>query len=372
LEIIAVKRIFMPILALIFAAESSSSGAEVCSFDEASADFAELVSHADLPGGGILVGGKQGIFFESYVGSYSADTIVAIASATKLLSAVRILQAAEREEIDLDAPVSTYLSDFSGEKGTMTVRQMFSHTAGYGDDLGAAVISNSSITLAQAVAQIACCRPLNAGYTVGGQFSYGGVSMHVAGRVVEVVENGDWQALWQQELGTHLGTTTIDWQGLGPTQNYRIAGGAQSNLRDYGKLLHMLANGGRGNNQKILRTSTIRVLWNDNAEGLPVAYAPENVTPPVRYGLGSWLYNDRPITEAPLIHSLGAFGFFPWVDFDREIFGIFMIKGNTGINDVAVNVYDAMLDSIKARYDASGCTPVELFDEIFVDAFDPN
>jgi CubicO group peptidase (beta-lactamase class C family) len=367
-----VNRALLTSCVFLTAAAATNVHAGTCAFNSARSAFANLIDVAGLPGGAILVGGRQGVFAEYYLGTYDANTVVPVASASKLLSATRVLQASERGEVDLDASVSTYLPEFSGDKGTMTVRQMFSHTAGYGDDTDAAILAISNITLAQAVAQIACCRPLNDGYTVGGQFSYGGISMHIAGRVIEVVESGDWQALWQQELGTPLGTSTIDWQGLGPTQNYRIAGGAQSNLRDYAQILHMLANEGRGNDQRSLRASTIRELWADNVGSLPVAYAPANVAPPVRYGLGSWLYNDRPSTSAPLVHSLGAFGFFPWVDFERQIYGIFMIQGNTGINNVAVSVYDSMLDSIKTQFDANACTPIEWTDEIFVGEFEPD
>ncbi len=307
---------------------------------------------------------------ESYYGSYSAATVVPVASATKLLSATRVLQAVERGEINLDTAVSSYLPEFTGDKGAMTTRQMFSHTAGYGDDTGATEISDMTLTLTEAVSQIACCRPLNSGYTVGGQFSYGGVSMHIAGRIVEVVENGDWQALWQQELGAPLGISSIDWQGLGPTQNYRIAGGARSNLKDYARLLHMLSNEGRGNGQRSLRASTIQTLWQDNVGNLPVAYAPPSIATPIRYSFGGWLYNDRPLEQAPLVHSLGAFGFFPWVDFERHIYGVFMIRSDTGVNNAMISAYESMLNSIKSEYDANACTPMHWDDEIYVDGFE--
>lgn len=364
-------RPFAAALLALALSPGSEPRAEVCSFGGAHLLLAEMISTWRLPGGAMLVGSRQGIHAEFYIPSYSASTVVPVASASKLLGATRILQAAEHGAISLDAPVSTYLPEFVGEKGGMTVRQMFAHTAGYGDDSAAPVINNSSITLAQAVSLIACCRPLNDGYTVGGQFSYGGVSMHVAGRVIEVAEGGDWQALWQQNLGTPLGTTTIDWQGLGPTLNYRIAGGAQSNLRDYGRVLHMLVNEGRGNNRRVMRASTIRELWNDNVGSLPIAYAPDNVVPPVRYGLGSWLYNDRPAGLAPLIHSLGAFGFFPWVDFERRIYGVFMIQGDIGINNQALATYEEMLARIKNDFDTRACEPVEWEDGIFASEFEP-
>ncbi len=345
---------------------------EVCSFASARTTFAELVQKQALPGAAMLIGSREGILHESFFGDYTRATVVPIASASKLLSGVRILQLAERGALNLDTPVSSYLPQFTGVKGTMTVRQMFSHTSGYGNDSGSPILFNNTLTLAQAVDQIACCRPLNTGYSVGGQFSYGGVSMHIAGRVAEITGGGDWQARWQAEIGAPLGITSIDWQGLGTTQNYGIAGSARSNLRDYGQVLHMLTNAGRSNNRQILRASTVQTLTQDQVGTLPIAYAPVNAGTVVRYSVGSWIEPDRPTSQAPLIHSLGAFGFFPWVDFHRGLFGIFMVRGNAGINNTAFQSYTQMLTSIAAESDSGSCTPVELFDEVLNAGFEAN
>ena len=343
---------------------------EVCSFASARTILAALVQKQALPGAGMLIGSREGILHESFLGSYSRATVVPIASASKLLSGVRMLQLAERGALSLDAPVSSYLPQFTGVKGTMTVRQMFSHTSGYGNDSGSAILFNNTLTLAQAVDQIACCRPLTAGYSVGGQFGYGGVSMHIAGRVAEVTGGGDWQARWQAELGAPLGITSIDWQGLGATQNYGIAGSARSNLRDYGQVLHMLTNAGRSNDRQILRASTVQTLTQDRVGTLPIAFAPVNVGTVVKYSVGSWIEPNRPVNQAPLIHSLGAFGFFPWVDFHRGLFGVFMVRGAAGVNSSAFQSYTSMLNSIAAETDSSSCTPVELFDEVLNAGFE--
>lgn len=358
------------LIALTLLAGVTEVHAAACTFDAARSTFATFIADAGLAGGGFLVGTPQGVLAEHYFGAYDVDTVVPVASASKLLAGVRVLQVVERGEAMLEAPVSTWLPQFSGEKGTMTLREMFSHTAGYGGDSAAGVINDDGITLAQAVNLIACCRPLNPGYTVGGQFAYGGVSMHVAGRVAEVVGSGDWEQRWKSEIGAPLGIATIDWQGLGATLNYRIAGGAQANLADYGRLLHMLANGGRGNNRRILRASTVAHLFVDNVGDLPIASAPDNAAPPIRYGIGAWLENEPGHDEATFLHSLGAFGFFPWVDRLRGLYGIFMIRGAAGINDSALPVYRQMLAAIDAETVAGACTPIEFEDEVFVGGFD--
>lgn len=352
------------LLATLLLVGAERASAAVCAFDSAAASFQNLLSAQQLEGGGLLVGDRQGLYLERYFGSYDAQTVVAIASATKWLSAVRILQLRDQGVLDLEAPVSLYLPHFSGEKGTMTLRQMFSHTAGYGDDSFSAVLINPNLSLAQAVDQIACCRPLNSGYAVGAQFSYGGVSMHIGGRVAEVAAGGDWQAQWQHQLGAPLGVTTIDW-GASAGSNYGIAGGARSNLRDYGRVLHMLVNEGRGNGRQVLKPGTAALLRVDQVGSLPVAYAPPNVTPPVRYGLGNWLAG----SGGQISHSLGAFGYFPWIDAAQARFGVFMVRGGSGFNAAAVPVYFDMLASVDAEL-AQGCTPIERFDEILLQGFE--
>lgn len=349
---------------------AAGAQAQACTFADARLRFAQLLQDEGLPGGALLIGNRQGILHESYLGSYGPATVVPIASGSKLVSGVRILQLIDGGALDADAPVSTVLPQFTGDKAAMTVAQMFSHTAGYGDDSGDPLVFDRTITLAEAVDEIACCRPLPAGYTVGGQFSYGGVSMHIAGRMAEVATGLDWQAGWQAQLGAPLGITTIDWQAFGANTNYPIAGGARSSLRDMGRLLHLLANDGRSNNHRLLSPGAARRLLDDGAAGLPVAYAPPNVTAPVRYGIGAWIDGVGGPARPQLVHSLGAFGFMPWVDFGREVFGVFMIRGFGAINSAAIPAYRGMFAAIEAELDGRACGPVERFDEVFVDEFE--
>ena len=62
------------------------------------------------------------------------DTPVRIGSATASFTALALLQLAERGEVDLDVPVSTYLPSFAGLDETtdrpVTVRHLLSHTSG--------------------------------------------------------------------------------------------------------------------------------------------------------------------------------------------------------------------------------------------------
>lgn len=354
---------------------SHPSLASTCDFDAVDMRFDAMLQLASLPGGAVLIGTDRGMLHESYFGEFDASTVVPIASATKLLSALRIAQLAERGVLDVDARVDATLPNFTGLKGSMTLRQMFSHTAGYGDDEGHPVLTPAIASLENAVDFIACCVPFPQTWTPGNQFAYGGISMQVAGRVAEVATATDWELGWQQSIGAPLGISTIDWQGLGPTQNYRIGGGARSDLRDYGRVLQMLAADGVGNGRRILGPEAIELLFTDYVGGLPIAYAPANAPSEVHYGLGNWFEPSSAGAPSPTVSSLGAFGFFPWLDLHRSLFGVFMIRGGSGINALARPQYEQMMLDTQAIVDqailgADGCDPIEPVTRVFVDSFE--
>lgn len=365
---------FVPMLlgVLALVPHDAQAGDTSCAFEDAATRFENLLPEASLEGGAMLLGTPKGLLLERYFGSYDENTRVPVASASKLLSAVRIAQLAEAGMLDLHAPVSTYLPQFTGLKATMTVDQMFSHTAGYGDDAAALVTLNPNITLAEAVDSIACCIPLPGAWVPGGQFAYGGISMHIAGRVAEVVGGGDWEQQWLANIAVPLGISSIDYRAFNEsTTNYGIGGSARSTLRDYGRVLHMLLNGGWSEGSRLLHPGSVASIFTDRVGELPLAYAPGTAVPPVRYGLGNWLDPARIIDgEGARGHSLGAFGFFPFIDFERDLFGIFMIRGPAGINTSALPVYEQMLADIGSEFDSAACTEAVYFDGIAGDGFE--
>ena len=64
------------------------------------------------------------------------DTIFDLASMSKLFTTLVALQQVERGKLDLDATVASYLPDFAqNDKGTITLRQLLTHTSGLEPDL---------------------------------------------------------------------------------------------------------------------------------------------------------------------------------------------------------------------------------------------
>jgi CubicO group peptidase (beta-lactamase class C family) len=65
------------------------------------------------------------------------DTIFALASVTKLFTAVAVIQLLEQGKVGLDRTLGTYLDGFPPHvAGTVTVHQLLTHTSGMGDFLG--------------------------------------------------------------------------------------------------------------------------------------------------------------------------------------------------------------------------------------------
>ncbi|MEQ9096044.1 MAG: serine hydrolase domain-containing protein [Phycisphaerales bacterium] len=286
---------------------------------------------------------------ERFYGDYDRGTVVPIASATKLLSAIVVMSCVERDGLDLDAPVSTYLPEFVGTKGTMTVRQMFSHTSGLPSN--SVFAFDPSLTLAQAVTRIALFTPLEA--SPGTDFCYGQVGMHVAGRVCEVVSGTDWDTLFDERVASPLGLTSTNYDGLYETDNPLIAGGAESSLGDYARVIRMLVDGGVYRGTRIIEQSSIDAMTTDLTAGLPIRCTPD----PGgfrNYGLGVWVQTRADASRR--IESPGAFAYTPWLELDQSgtplLGGVFMIEDAfSSLSDPIDELQDAALDARLA------CTP---------------
>lgn len=357
---------------LIFAAALlclPAADAATCDFSAVDARVQQLLDAAAFTDAGIALGTPRGILYKRYFGTYGDASVVPIASASKLLSAVRVMQLVDRGAIDLDTPVSTYLPAFTGDKGAMTVRRMFSHTAGYGNDEDALVLAAQNLTLEQSVNYVACCMAMPYG-PPGSAFAYGGISMQVAGYVAQVRGGEDWEQGWKNHVGAPLGVTTIDWQGLGATANYRISGSARASLADYARVVAMLSNDGVGNGRRILSTTAIATLNRDQTGGAPLAYAPPAANGSTAYGIGNWIEPFSISADAPTISSTGAFGFTPWVDFGARYWGVLMVQQPSGGSPtIGQRSHEAVADisAIVRPLLAQGCDLAETFDAIFRD-----
>ncbi len=269
------------------------------------------------------------LFDKSY-GKISADSVIPIASASKWLSAALLMTFVDEHKLSLSDSIGTYLRYLSGTKATITIRQLFTHTSGFAGEI--AVMRDTSLTMKNAVYAI-CREPLK--YKPGTAFAYGGASMQIGGRIVEIVGGKSWEQLFQERIAKPLGMAHTTFYGQGITANPLIAGGAASSARDFMRFLQMIAGKGVWQGKRILSEQAITEMMSNHAGYLPVLKQFQqshadltNTGEKANYGIGVWRLCIEPIGSVPApydlidVSSQGRLGFTPWYDVRRNICGI--------------------------------------------------
>jgi uncharacterized protein YbbC (DUF1343 family)/CubicO group peptidase (beta-lactamase class C family) len=104
----------------------------------------KAIGEKRLPGAVVWVEHGTEIYWKAYgnrslvptVEAMTPDTIFDVASLTKVLAGTpAIMLLVERGLVNLEAPVSTYIPEYTGEKGTITVRELLTHTSGLPPDV---------------------------------------------------------------------------------------------------------------------------------------------------------------------------------------------------------------------------------------------
>jgi D-alanyl-D-alanine carboxypeptidase len=139
-------------------------------------------------------------------GSADDQTRFRIASLTKMMTAVSVLQLVDRGRIKLDERVSTYLPN-APYADRITVRQLLNHTSGlynYGDDSFKAG-ANKKPTTPQNILELVAAQPLVS--PPGTRFSYSNSGYVVLGQIVEHVSGRSLTAYEQQAIFSVAGMT---------------------------------------------------------------------------------------------------------------------------------------------------------------------
>ncbi len=145
----------------------------------------------------------------AYVRSYGTakdHTRFPIASLTKMMTAVSVLQLVEHGRIKLEDHVSTYLPS-APYADQITVRQLLNHTSGlynYGDDSFKAG-ANKTPTTPERILAIVAAKPLLA--PPGTRFSYSNSGYVVLGQIIEHVFGRSLAAYEQQAILSVAGMT---------------------------------------------------------------------------------------------------------------------------------------------------------------------
>lgn len=325
-------------------------------FDEVDARLQQFLDESEVFDGisVILVDTEQGAVHEAAFGDHTLDTVVMLASTSKMPSASLLMALHDDATLnfDIEESIDSYLP-WDGVYGDRTTVNLVSNMSGIPGLAGIASYGPHMCQFAMNVTLEACAEVL---YTVevpgtvpaGTRFSYGGSQWQIAGAVAEFVTNSTWAQAFDRHLAEpcdldvfeygNMWTVMSAWNGspdslLGQA-NAHIEGGAITNLQDYAKILLMHLRGGRCGDTQVMSPES-------------VAFMQVNRTAAVgpNYGMGWWvLPGDE--QRSTIVYDPGAFGAISWLDVERGIGGYVAIDDYTRADPGAV--YTLVLDEIIA------------------------
>lgn len=327
------------------------------------AEIESILQEAAGPTGAVIIVFEPdgSILYEASTGALSVDKPIYVASASKWVAAALLTILVDEGLLDLDAPASRYAPYLTGAKAGITLRQMFSHTSGMNSGHAVEAAPTDSLqSFARELAEL----PLDS--DPGTTLSYGGVSMQIAGAIMEEAAGQSFQELFLERLAAPLGLKdTYFCHPLNcnagtheDVTNPLIGGGLKISAADYGKFLQMIASGGEHNGRRILSEEAILELSKVVTVGLNRGDIPGVSRPDWEYGLGHWC-NEGEAANCRVMQSVGAFGAYPWIDKQRGIFGVFLTESRIpevyddiiSIRTILEGAYDARLNRLEQKTD---------------------
>lgn len=246
---------------------------------------------------------------------YSPATINRIASITKTMTAIAVVQLWEQGLIDLDAAIQTYLPDYpTYAEGMVRVRHLLQHTSGIDSYRNRETENKDYYPSLAAAAEVFQDRPLM--HTPGTQETYSSYGYLVLGMIIEAVSGMTYEAYLQEKIWTpagmqHTGIEYADNRPEGMTEFYyrnrrgkikkstpndlsnRIpGGGVYSTAEDLLRFGHAILDG------SLIQDSTFQMMQEQS--GVPYEGSP--------YGMGIFLYGINPNWGKVVGHGGGQTG----------------------------------------------------------------
>ncbi|MBP9212593.1 MAG: serine hydrolase [Bacteroidetes bacterium] len=210
----------------------------------------------------------------------STGSVQWMASITKLLSGVLMMQFVDQGTVALDSPVSAYLPELkqSGRK-EMTIRNLFDHTTGlqFAKDWA----SDWNMSLENQIAQVL---PYS---KVESAFSYNRVGYAVAGKVIERLTGKPVPYLFQERIFGPL--------GMKSAYADNTYGGLYCTAQDLAAFGQMLLNGGEYNGVRILSSEAVAAM---QPRKLPVGDR--------LWGIGTSSYNEYGLSPSAFGHGAAS------------------------------------------------------------------
>ncbi len=359
-------------------------------FEEVDNELAHFVleNWLSIDGASIVIVEKDsGVIHKAAIGSHQLDSVLMLASVSKVPSVSILMSLASDASIDINLPISSYLpASWEAAYPGITTSQLLSSTSGIP---GLGILERDLVAYAHAghMCQFeygyfglptplqSCAKSIYENVVEtpvrppGEIFDYGGSQWQLAGGVAEVVSGQSWGQLVEQRLAIPCGLEVFRygnivarpnrWNGnpddLLGSENPSIEGGAISNVDDYAKMLMMHLNDGWCENTDGELT---QVLTPELVEEMRVDRGTDAGSRAISgwgYGMGWWVIPPLPpIIEPNIYVDPGAFGSVAWLDSQRQ-YAVFVAleKYNHLIGDpvLANTVFNRMIRIVESTID---------------------
>lgn len=304
------------------------------------------------------------------------DTMFAIASMTKPITATAVMILQDEGKLSMDDPVSKYIPEFKdcalksgGKSRSITIKELLTHTSGLvGSQQNEGTLAETAILLAR--------RPL--GFEPGTKWEYS-PGLTVAGRLVEVVSGKPYEKFLAERIFRPLGMedTTFNptreqqerlaklyqpgkdgkpfeeathWLvDLSESRSPNPSGGLFSTAKDMSRFYQMVLNDGELDGKRILSPEAVKRMTTIQTGELQTGFTPGN-----GWGLG-WCVVREPqgvtkhLSPGTFGHG-GAFGTQGWVDPEKNMVYVLLIQrtnfGNSDASDLRGAFHEAAVQSL--------------------------
>jgi CubicO group peptidase (beta-lactamase class C family) len=359
-------------------ASPESQGFSAAGLDNLNATFHGLVDQQKLAGVTTLIARHGKIVHMDVYGKASTatgealkpDSIFRIASMTKPITGVAMMQLWEQGKWKLSDPVSKYIPEFANlqvkkagggtepQKIPMTMAQLMSHSAGFGVS---AVYNDANLGATNLQGMIDKLKALPLETQPGSAWDYG-PSVNIQGYVVEKLSGQSLDEYFQQHIFAPLGMADtgfwvpqekasrvvaihtyadgkITTSGENRVQTAKPSflagsGGLSSTAEDYWRFAQAIGNGGTLNGKRVLKADTVKLMRTNVLQpGVKVdLYGPSQEG--VGFGMDFAIIMDPAAANTKQgLNSFywgGAFGTWFWIDPTNDLVFVGMIQNLNG------------------------------------------
>lgn len=133
-----------------------------------------------------------------------------LGSLNKSFTGAAALLLAQQGKLDLDAPVSRYLSDWPQDKAAITVRMLLQHRSGLGEYWNQPEYLQSGVSFNRIDQYLDIIRDLPVAFEAGSQQMYSNAGYEVLGAIIEAISGEDYYAFIRQQVFLPLGMPATD------------------------------------------------------------------------------------------------------------------------------------------------------------------